>query len=197
MPRSQFSPYYRKRVYGPLNKSVYLNPNPPKPDNYVGNCVGCVKSGTSNQFIQPIVAEKNIRIATNNKIWNAVRVPASEYTMNKGSITINEASRNKKAYPAGTWNQSSDRIFPHTTANPVPTRGNSLRSSITRNRPGSLKPGGAGVDIKHNSYARYLGRIKGNNIRKGPYVANLVKENAVVNNKVQQPSLLSNCFFRC
>jgi hypothetical protein len=28
-------------------------------------------------------------------------------------------------------------------------------------RPGALSPGGAGVDIKHNSYARYLARIKG------------------------------------
>ncbi len=199
MPRSQFSPYYRKRVFGPLNHSVYLNPNPPKPDNYVGNWVGCVNSGSNEQFIQPIVASENTRIATNNKIWNAVRVPASEFTMNKGAITINEKSRDKKiaAYPAGTWNQSSDRIYPHTTKNPVPTRGNSVRSSITRQRPGSQSPGGKGVDIKHNSYARYLGRINGNNIRKGPYVASKVQPKAVVNNKVQQPSVLSNCYFRC
>jgi hypothetical protein len=31
-------------------------------------------------------------------------------------------------------------------------------------RPGALSPGGKGLDIKHNSYARYLARIKG----KGP-----------------------------
>lgn len=30
-----------------------------------------------------------------------------------------------------------------------------------RNRPGALSPGGIGVDIKHNSYNRYLNRIKG------------------------------------
>ena len=39
--------------------------------------------------------------------------------------------------------------------------GNSTKRTITRLRPGALSPGGAGVDIKHNSYARYLARIKG------------------------------------
>jgi hypothetical protein len=39
--------------------------------------------------------------------------------------------------------------------------GNSTKYTITRLRPGALSPGGAGVDIKHNSYARYLARIKG------------------------------------
>ena len=34
----------------------------------------------------------------------------------------------------------------------------------TRLRPGALSPGGTGVDIKHNSYHRYLARLKG----KGP-----------------------------
>ena len=46
----------------------------------------------------------------------------------------------------------------------VPSHGNSTRSSITRDRPGSMRPGGKGVDIKHGSYARYLARLKG----KGP-----------------------------
>lgn len=35
------------------------------------------------------------------------------------------------------------------------------QSSLTRDRPGSQAPGGSGVDIKHNSYARYLARLKG------------------------------------
>ena len=43
----------------------------------------------------------------------------------------------------------------------VPSRGNSTKKSITRLRPGSLKPGGFGVDIKHGSYDRYLARLKG------------------------------------
>jgi hypothetical protein len=61
------------------------------------------------------------------------------------------------------WNQASDRRLPSGTKTEsviVPSRGNSTRSSVTRLRPGSLKPGGEGVDIKHNSYSRYLARKK-------------------------------------
>ena len=42
----------------------------------------------------------------------------------------------------------------------VPSHGDSTRRSLTRLRPGSLIPGGQGVDVKHNSYARYLARLK-------------------------------------
>ena len=66
--------------------------------------------------------------------------------------------------PYNLRNQS-DRALPHLSKNNnVPTRGNSLKTSITNNRPGSMKPGGTGVDVKHGSYARYLGKIKANNI---------------------------------
>ena len=44
----------------------------------------------------------------------------------------------------------------------------STRHTITRQRPGAMSPGGVGVDIKHNSYERYLNKIKGRGpIRKG------------------------------
>ena len=43
----------------------------------------------------------------------------------------------------------------------VPTRGNSTKSTITANKPGAMTPGGYGVDVKHGSYARYLGKLKG------------------------------------
>ena len=39
--------------------------------------------------------------------------------------------------------------------------GNSTRSALTRCRPGAMSPGGVGCDIKHNSYARHLNRLKG------------------------------------
>jgi hypothetical protein len=37
----------------------------------------------------------------------------------------------------------------------------STKHTITRNRPGAMSPGGIGVDIKHNSYQRYLNKLKG------------------------------------
>ena len=70
-------------------------------------------------------------------IQNTVRVPASLYTMNLGSLTSGANSST-----AVCWNQMSDRLVP----------------SVQR------ATGGVGCDIKHNSYERYLNRIKA----KGP-----------------------------
>jgi hypothetical protein len=63
------------------------------------------------------------------------------------------------------WNQMSDRAEPSVqkaNANGGNTIGSSsTRHSIVRLRPGSMSPGGVGCDIKHNSYERYLNRLKG------------------------------------
>jgi hypothetical protein len=62
----------------------------------------------------------------------------------------------------------SDRAVRHVQPNTVVGgsfyHGSSTKRSITRCRPGAGCPGGSGVDIKHNSYDRYLNRLKG----KGP-----------------------------
>ena len=97
-------------------------------------------------------------------IQNTVRVPSSIYTMNLGALSVYQ--RPNPEYTVN-WNQMSDRKERHIQqANATGTNpgGNSTKRTITRLRPGALSPGGAGVDIKHNSYARYLARIKG----KGP-----------------------------
>ena len=96
-------------------------------------------------------------------IHNTVRVPSSIYTMNLGALNTYEAP--DFVYRQGVnWNQASDRKQPHiqpansSGSNPG---GNSTKRTITRLRPGALSPGGVGVDIKHNSYDRYLNRLKG------------------------------------
>lgn len=87
----------------------------------------------------------------------------------------------------------SDRTFPSRSTdtrgfNNVPTRGSSTSTSITRNRPGAMAPGGVGVDVKHGSYARYLAKIKASNIvgpkntKHGPFD----KSNNNVNNSVDR-----------
>ena len=94
-------------------------------------------------------------------IQNTVRVPASEYIMNVGALSVYQKPDPRYGV---NWNQMSDRKERHIQqANATGTNpsGNSTKRTITRLRPGALSPGGAGVDIKHNSYARYLARIKG------------------------------------
>jgi len=97
-------------------------------------------------------------------IQGTVRVPSSVYTMNLGALNVYQAP---DARYGVNWNQMSDRkerhVQPSGAAGTNPGA-NSTKRSVTRLRPGALSPGGAGVDIKHNSYERYLNRLKG----KGP-----------------------------
>jgi hypothetical protein len=86
-----------------------------------------------------------------NKIWNVTRIASSLYTSKLMNVPCGIPEN-------GTlnWNQSSDRRLPGHQTRYVPRR-------ETRGRPGGMGPGGRlakGVDIKHNSYARYLGQIK-------------------------------------
>ena len=96
-------------------------------------------------------------------IQNTVRVPSSLYSMNLGSLN----AYTRPTLPSQVnWNQMSDRPIPSVQKTYVPTRGSQIGSSSTRHtvtgpRPGAQSPGGAGCDIKHNSYDRYLNRIKG------------------------------------
>ena len=94
---------------------------------------------------------------------NTVRVPSSEYTMNKSALNvyIPPIINPTKSLYGVNWNQMSDRAVPGVVKTNVPSYGNSTRSSVTRMRPGSTCAAGKGVDIKHGSYDRYLARLKG------------------------------------
>uniref|UniRef100_A0A6C0IKA5 Uncharacterized protein n=1 Tax=viral metagenome TaxID=1070528 RepID=A0A6C0IKA5_9ZZZZ len=109
-------------------------------------------------------------------IQNTVRVPSSLYLMNLAALNVYQKPKsvysvidvggtNYTVSPGVNWNQMSDRKEPHlqpfTTSSGSSYGGSSTRRSLTRLRPGAMSPGGAGVDIKHNSYDRYLNRIKG------------------------------------
>ena len=95
-------------------------------------------------------------------IQKTVRVPSSLYTMNLGALNVYAQPTLNNV----CWNQMSDRPIPSIQKTYVPTKGsaigsNSRKHSITASRPGAQSPGGIGCDIKHNSYDRYLNRIKG------------------------------------
>jgi hypothetical protein len=122
------------------------------------------------------------------KIQNQVSVSQNHMLSVVTAFNIRGNKENASFNRVGniTWGNSnnlrnqSDRALPHFSKNNnVPTRGNSLKTSITSNRPGSMKPGGTGVDVKHGSYARYLGKIKANNIS----VQSDGKSNIPVNSK--------------
>lgn len=107
-------------------------------------------------------------------IQNTVRVPASLYVHDLGALTTYQHPDPKYGV---NWNQMSDRAIRHVQPNIVAGgsfyHGSSTKNTITRCRPGAGCPGGAGVDIKHNSYDRYLNRLKG----KGPVRRGVVPPN--------------------
>jgi len=108
-------------------------------------------------------------------IQNTVRIYSSLYTENLGPLTayVKPLERNFGV----CWNQMSDRPVASVQKALIPTGvNNSLNTrhySVTSSRPGCQTPGGIGCDIKHNSYDRYLNRLKG----KGPMRRGVIPPN--------------------
>ena len=149
-------------------------------------------------------------------IQNTVRVPTSLFTMNLGALNVYErpnleykvvdvAGSNYIVSPGVNWNQMSDRKDPHVqvvkTGSGSGYGASSTKRTITRNRPGAMSPGGSGVDIKHNSYDRYLNRLKGKKpIRRGPipptfglpYIP-FNRADPIYGGKIMKTSIVNNC----
>jgi hypothetical protein len=124
-------------------------------------------------------------LQTQKLIQETVRVKSSLYTMNLASLSSYQnpietiqVINNYVVPPNTNWNQMSDRVKPSLQTVRIPTRGNSTKSSVTSNRPGAMSPGGAGVDIKHNSYERRLLKLKGESI---------------LRKKIGKPAIINNC----
>ena len=156
-----------------------------KPEDFeeVVDCSQCTSQPCLPQNSKPMLQ------VYNRRMYNYVRVPTSLYTNTLGALNV--YNRSSQGVFGLRWNQSSDRTIPHLGKAIVPSHGNSLKTSITRNRPGAGAPGGVGVDIKHNSFQRYLNRKKGATVPSGIYVKKYVNPSAVVNNKVQKSSIIS------
>jgi hypothetical protein len=135
-------------------------------------------------------------------IQNTVRVPASLYVDNLGALSVYQSPLPNYYV---NWNQMSDRKEPHKQTNSGNSQGSfyhgsSRRHTQTGSRPGSTTPGGIGVDIKHNSYHRYLSRLKGSKpLRRGvipptfgipePFVPSV----PIYGNKTVKTSIVNNC----
>jgi len=138
-----------------FNGNTY-NPFAVEPYGY--RCRGCNKGLNGNTPADQYQKQKIIQ--------NTVRVYASLYTMNLGSLS-SYVNKPVDVYRVG-WNQQSDRAYPSVQKGSVKTGFyNSLNGrhhSFTSSRPGTQTPGGVGCDIKHNSYDRFLNKLKGKNV---------------------------------
>ena len=191
---------YEYDNYYSCNYDCYCGECPPKYKcrEFGCDCLACKNSKNNPLYLQQ----------TNKLIYNTVGQGGSQYINHLGSVEaaqeifqqyITLENRNNINIQQ---NQSSDRTIYSLGKNIVPSRGNSTKKSITRLRPGSNKPGGVGVDIKHNSYDRYLNKKKGKIILRGennPYINDLYQrvKKQVVNNKFNKPFLVAGCTYKC
>lgn len=171
-------------------------------------CRNCNTNLTSNDPASQYQRQKLIQ--------NTVRVKASLFTMNLGALSVYQrpdlvykvvdvSGSNYLVSPGVNWNQMSDRKEPHIqvvkTGAGTGYHSSSTRRTITSNRPGAMSPGGSGVDIKHNSYDRYLNRLKGKApLRRGvipqdfgaPFIP-FNRAYPVYGGKIMKTSIVNNC----
>ena len=151
-------------VYNNPNKSVGLSP-------YYYRVRSCDTNLNGNT---PADQYQKLKL-----IQNTVRVYGSLYTANLGPLTAysQPISNPQKGFYGVCWNQMSDRPVASFQPTSIPTGYNSSmnrkHTSVTSSKPGSQTPGGFGCDIKHNSYDRYLNRLKG----KGPLRRGVIPPN--------------------
>jgi hypothetical protein len=177
----------------------------------------CFGNGSCRSFNQNLNGNDPASQYQRQKIiQNTVRVKSSLYTMNLGALTayqrpnliyklVDNSGATYVVPPSVNWNQMSDRKEPHVqvvvSGSGSGYGASSTRRTITRLRPGALSPGGSGVDIKHNSYDRYLNRLKGKGpVRRGvipptygsPYIP-FNRAFPVYGGKTIKTSIVSNC----
>ena len=118
-------------------------------------CTKCSGSCCSDHCIN--YNSKEFFQAKWKKIQKTVGVSSSEYAMNKASLMV---FKNKIEASDTVVNSQSDKLQTAISQN-TPRHPSSLMRTKFSLRPGAMNPGGEGVDIKHNSYARYLAKKKG------------------------------------
>jgi hypothetical protein len=143
--------------------------------------------------------------AKQKRILDQTGVSQSEYIITRAAWTSVGGRSNSVPRWGMLWNQMSDRKEPHIQTAYHPSRGNSTRSTLTGIKPGACAPAGRGVDIKHDSYARYLARKKAMALRIGssaptPLYGNKTRPYNITLNSgsiMYQSTLLPGSCFKC
>jgi len=105
---------------------------------------------------------------TQKNIQNQVKVPSSSYTMNLASLNVSKEITNND----NVWNNSSDRVYDYKNS----------------------KKDNKGVDLKHNSYDRYLNKKKANYLKTEKELNSNIKP--LYGNKTRAYSII-NCEKNC
>lgn len=131
---------------------------------FIGDVIGCRTciSGINtidNSFIIQKIIQHQTGVASstyNNNLVPFQVTRGQEYYIKQGRPGFAKVSSDRLQSSNSLLNKNIRIIHRNTS---------SLQGSRTALRPGSLAPGGIGVDIKHNSYDRHLAKLKAKNIR--------------------------------
>ena len=148
-------------------------------------CISCVN----------IADPAATQMITQKRIWQQVRASSSMYLMNLSALTSAADRLANSGASNVNGNQMSDRFLPAVQRKIHPTHGNSLRSTLTSSKPGAGTPGGTGVDVKHDSYARYLNRKKASNLK--TQSLSTAAQTPLFGNKTRMTGLLANSIQCC
>ena len=161
------------------------------------DCSGCGRISYYDCSVENIVAPTQCTTCCSNcdldtpmqqRIQNTVRVPTGQYLDNLASLTVRgDGVKNRPLAIHNNVNQSqsSDRR----------QFSNQRQLANPRLRPGKLGPGGIGVDVKHNSFARILARKKAENIRTDSITA--TKPFPLMGNKIKTFGIVNQDHCRC
>jgi hypothetical protein len=146
--------------------------------NVVSPCRGCSECGWADWWDTDATGCKTYsqkRLDQRQKIiQKVVRVDSAQYAMNKAAMNVYQRKARTAFglrfgsmynYPSTMSDRREPHIVPETQA--VHRHANSKHGSKTRAWPGMTSAAGVGVDVKHGSYARYLARKKGLELKAG------------------------------
>lgn len=169
MSSSSFSSYqdpnynpYENVVDCDYTEPIYKSSNitPSITNKY--NCHDCSGNIILKKLHPPLCGKCPLKLnSIPRSPYRSLETPMSIYMSNLASLYVYQ--RPLLIYHNVNWNQSSDRAIPHIQPSIVNRNTSSLRGTRTGSKPGSISPGGEGVDIKHNSFNRYYLRLKGSN----------------------------------
>ena len=138
------------------------------------NCVDCSGNIILENRPPPVCGKCPLKLnSIPRSPYRSLETPTSVYMSNLASLYVYQ--RPLRIYHNVNWNQSSDRANPHIQPTNVQRNTSSLRGTRTGSKPGSMVPGGVGVDIKHNSFNRYNLRLRGAILKTKPLPTTILK----------------------
>lgn len=161
--------YYQNPIdaFQTINGSTQVNGLPTEFNSCRRRNLNLSSDSPASQYQKQKIIQNTVRVYASLYITNLAALSAYQKPLNNYQ-NIEQAGTYYLNAPRVNWNQMSDRAKPSVqvvkTGSGSAYGSNSTKHTIVRNRPGAMSPGGIGVDIKHNSYDRYLNRLKG----KGP-----------------------------